>query len=381
MKKSLHVICFDNPFPANYGGAIDVYYRLKELKRNGVSVTLHVYTYGNRQQTTEELLEVADELNFYPRKTGLLSNLSFFPYIVFSRRSDALLQNLLKDKFPILFEGLHSCYLLNNRKLSKREKWVRMHNVEHDYYQYLRKSTSVFWKKAYYFVEATRLRFFEHHLSAANSIFAISTTDKKYFENRFPKNSVDLLPCFTNIKYGDSQVQLQSISPYFLYHGNLEVAENEQAVFYLIDNVLPLIKNNIDLKIAGKNPSKKIIDKVAFNPNLELISNPDDNCLDELIANAKANVLITFQPTGIKLKLLNALYQGGFCVVNNLMLQGTDLDALCIEANTPEGIARAILSLSNKDFTVEDRNQRLKVLSKIYSNSENVKVILKRLNE
>lgn len=379
MKESLHVICFDNPYPANYGGAIDIYYRLKELKRNGVSIILHVFTYGNRQQTSNKLLEVADVLYFYPRKTGLLSNLSLLPYIVYSRRSDALLQNLLKDNFPILFEGLHSCDLLNSKLLSAREKWVRMHNVEHDYYYYLYQTATGFFKKAYFLIESLRLKFFERNLTYAHRIFAISSNDKKHFEQQFPTTNVELLPCFSSADSGISFSSNIESDSFFLYHGNLAVSENQQAALFLIDKVVPLLNGKFCFKIAGNNPSSEIIEKVASNPNLELISNPDDTRLAELIANAKANVLITFQPTGIKLKLLNALYQGGFCVVNNFMLQGTDLDALCIEANTPKAIAMAILSLSDKNFTLEDRNKRLKVLSKIYSNSDNVKVILKLL--
>ena len=379
MKKFLHVICFDNPYPANYGGAIDMYYKLKEMKNADVFIILHVFIYKNKAFSKPELLEIADVVHYYTRKTGLFSNLNTLPYIVYSRRSKGLLNNLLLDNHPILFEGLHSCFLLNSKELSQRIKLVRAHNIEHQYYNFLSVSTHSLWKKLYYKIESIRLKFFESNLSAANTILAISSTDKSYFDTRFKSNAVELLPCFTNTASNILAQSTRNESNYFLYHGNLAVVENEQAVLFLIEKVLPLVTNETIFKIAGNNPTSLLKEKIMNASNVVLIQNPDDKEIHELIANAKANVLITFQPTGIKLKLLNALYQGGFCIVNRDMIQGTDLNQHCIEANSPASIALAIDSLNDKEFSLEAKNERLSLLSKMYSNSENVKLILNHL--
>ena len=57
--KTLHVIAFDVPYPANYGGVIDVFYKLKYLHECGVDITLHCFEYGRGEQT---------ELNKYCKK-------------------------------------------------------------------------------------------------------------------------------------------------------------------------------------------------------------------------------------------------------------------------------------------------------------------------
>ena len=36
--KKLHIVSFDVPFPPNYGGVIDVFYKLIELKKLGVEI-------------------------------------------------------------------------------------------------------------------------------------------------------------------------------------------------------------------------------------------------------------------------------------------------------------------------------------------------------
>ena len=115
----LHVISFQNPYPANYGGVIDVYYKLRALKEAGFYIILHTYIY-NRGRAEAELSEVSDEIYYYKRKNGIRSQISFIPYIVQSRNDNSLLDDLLKDDYPILFEGLHTCFFLNHAKLTNR---------------------------------------------------------------------------------------------------------------------------------------------------------------------------------------------------------------------------------------------------------------------
>ena len=40
---TLHVIALNIPYPPNYGGVIDIYYKLLALHRLGVRLILHCY--------------------------------------------------------------------------------------------------------------------------------------------------------------------------------------------------------------------------------------------------------------------------------------------------------------------------------------------------
>ena len=40
----LHIVSFNVPWPANYGGVMDVFYRLRALSRAGLRIHLHCYT-------------------------------------------------------------------------------------------------------------------------------------------------------------------------------------------------------------------------------------------------------------------------------------------------------------------------------------------------
>lgn len=176
--KRLHIVAFDVPFPANYGGAIDVFYKLKALHQLGIRITLHCFEYGRGEQ--KELLKYVHHVHYYKRKKTVLDALDKTPFIVKSRATKALLNNLLSDKDPILFEGLHCCYFLDHSRLKDRIKIVRTHNVEHDYYAALARASSGM-KKWFHLSEARKLKNYEAVLKNADAILAIKESDCTHF--------------------------------------------------------------------------------------------------------------------------------------------------------------------------------------------------------
>ena len=45
MDKYINIVAFNIPWPANYGGVIDVYYKMLALHRCGVKIFLHCFEY------------------------------------------------------------------------------------------------------------------------------------------------------------------------------------------------------------------------------------------------------------------------------------------------------------------------------------------------
>lgn len=341
----LHIISFDVPSPPDYGGVVDVFYKIKSLFDAGVKIHLHCFQYGRSADAT--LNSFCEEVFYYPRSVMWKGLLSDKPFIVQSRDSKALLVRLKKDDYPILFEGIHCCYFLNNEVLKNRTKIVRMHNNEPQYYMHLGQRESKFFQKLYFFAEYRRLIKYEYVLQSASAILCISALEEQQYKKRFPQTK--LVPAF----HGNVAVTAKvGKGEYVLYHGNLEVNENKAAVKYIINEVIAGL--NIPLMIAGNKPDPELVDLINKSPNITLIANPTNEKLQDLISNAHINFLPAMQSTGIKLKLLNALYQGRFCLVNDQMLAGAHLDATCIIMQSPKDAQQQIVQLMEKDFTTED---------------------------
>ena len=370
--KHLHIVSFSVPYPANYGGVIDVFYKLKALHKVGIKIHLHCFQYDRPEAS--ELNEYCESVNYYPRKTGFKSQLSLKPYIVVSRRSDELLKNLLLDNHPILFEGMHSCFYLIHKALLGRTLIYREVNIEHDYYFNLFKSENNPWRKVFFMLESLKLRLFQKQLKYSTKMLVVSQTDQAYLAKQFPNKKVIYLPCF----HGNSEIRiLPGKGDFVLYHGNLSVGENELAAKYLVKEVFNNL--SVPLKIAGLNPSESLKKLVSGYPNIELISNPHKQKMDSLIKNAQINILITFQATGLKLKLLNALYNGRWMLVNNEMLAGTGLDSLCEIAIDANEIKKKITSFFDKEFDQNRLVARIELLQKRYSDEANAMILIKEI--
>lgn len=367
--KHLHIVAFTIPYPANYGGVIDVFYKLKALQKMKVKIHLHCFRYD--RPPAPELEEYCETVHYYPRKTGFFSQLSLKPYIVESRQSDELLQNLLADRHPILFEGLHSCFFLNHPSLQGRELIYRESNIEHRYYYNLSKSEQNVFRKAFFGVESLKLKVFQKQLRYATKMLVVSLSDRDYLEKHFPGKEIDYLPSFHGNKKINSRLGKGN---YVLYHGNLSVSENAQAAEFLVREVFNNIA--IPLKIAGLNPSEELKNLVGFSKNVELIANPSQPEMEELILKAQVNVLITFQATGLKLKLLNTLYNGRWVLVNKEMLAGTELDELCEIAGNASEMKQKITELFDSEYDISQSFDRAEILHQRFSDETNAKKLV-----
>lgn len=368
--KKVHLVSFTNPYPPDYGGVIDVFYKIKALQAVGVKIILHIFKYDRKP--SPELLNYCESVYYYTRKTGMLSQFSFLPYITKSRELKELLSNLCKDEYPILFEGLHTCFYLDHPSLKNRQKLVRMHNIEHEYYLSLSRATMNIFNSVFFRLESLKLRQFEKVLMHANHILAISQTDSSYLDRKFGKTT--LISAFHS---NEEVSSLVGSGKFILMHGNMKVEENITAVLHCINNIF----NQIDFPvvIAGKDPSVSIKEVISQHPNIVLVENPDDSEMDRLQHEAHIHLCYTFQSSGLKLKLLNSLYKGRHVVANPTMTDGSGLSELTYIGVTDKDIVNKIKDLIAKPFLIEDVLNRKLVLQR-YDNQVNAEKILSILN-
>lgn len=368
-KNKLHIVSLDVPYPADYGGAIDIYYRIKALFEIGFEITLHVFEYGRGKQS--ELDKYANVI-YYERSRSFFYLFSKRPFIVQSRKNNQLLANLLKDDAPILFEGIHTTWYLENENISKRYTLVRMHNIEHEYYHGLKKNSS-FLKKLFFHHEAKKLKRYQEILSKCSAILAIKNSDVDTLKAFNP--NVYILPA----SFPDITGSYTKVERYALFHGNLSVPENIHAAQWIIKTLKSVIDPTFPLIIAGKNPSKKL-QFVCRQNNIKLIANPNDNVLEKLVQEAQIHVLHTSVPSGIKLKLLACVHSSGRILVNDLMVRGTMLEPFCTIANNSKEYKLHYIGLKNDALTKKEFDMRHDFISSNFNNQLNCSLITKLIS-
>ncbi len=364
----IHVIAFDIPSPPDYGGVIDVYYKIKYLHQKGVKVILHCFQY-NSKTSSEELEKYCFKTYYYKRNMSFTQHLCFLPYTVISRTSEPLLKNLTQDNYPILFETLHCAFYIHHPELKHRFKILRLSNIEHHYYYHLFLSEKNILKKIYFLIESIKLYFYEKKaFSKANVLLPVTQNDAQYIHQYYSKASSLLLPSFH--PFNDLSIW-KGKGNYLLYHGNLSIAENYKAAEFLIENIAPAI--SLPIYIAGKNPPEFLYKKSQQYPHIKIVSNPDTNEMKQLIQNAHIVWLYTHQATGLKLKLLYSLFTGRFIICNDKMIAGTSLksNASLFVNNNPSEMINTIQSLQSQEFDDFAFEQR-QALLKEFNNEENI---------
>ncbi len=375
MSHTIHIISLDVPYPANYGAMIDVYHRCKALKEIGVRVILHCFDYGRGKPN--ELYEVAHEVHFYHRSKNPMLMLLPTPFIVRSRMGMTLLQKLSADQHPILFEGIHTCGFVGHPKLQNRWIGVRAHNIEHDYYSGLAQVEPKWHKRWFFNAEAKKLQKFESWcFPFVDAILSVSHADNTYFQENYGKSHY--IPVFNPLSWGTGD---RGKRTHALLHGNLSVIENIKGIEFVLNQVW---QNDwgLQLIIAGKDPSNDFKNLLKNHPaQPQLIENPDDAALNTLIREARINLLPTFQATGLKHKLLNALANGGFCLATPEMVHGTGLETLCTIGADVAAWKTHIETLKNQNVSEETITTRIAKLHDIFDNQENAKRIINLLQK
>ncbi len=363
----LHIIAFAVPYPPTYGGAIDVWNRVKALKREGVKAHLHCFVYGSFGPN-DAIREECEEVNYYPRISWPAILAPGQPYIVSSRKNPLLLSRLARDQAPVLFEGIHTTGFLN--ELKNRKRLLRSHNVEHQYYNELAKNSRRF-QYLFFQREALALERYEsNHARGFDKVFTISSDDTSWYGGQGAASI--FLPVFHGYVNPDIR---EGRGDYLLYQGDLSVDLNQAAVFDLIRS----IPSQFPIIVAGKKGDNTFEEKLTKYSNLSREADVSEGRMKELLKGAQIIIIHSRHGSGMKVKIFPALYQGRHVVASKNSLTDTDLDKALTIYTDPDELNQLIGQLWNKPFTSEDVRERSIILSSMPSDADKAREIIRYL--
>ena len=349
--------------------------RLRMLKKSDIGIHLHYFSY-NERGTPNELNQFCESIHVYQRKSGSKGLSVNTPYIIASRVNSELIRNLQQDNHPLLLEGIHCTGILRHLELGKRKVVVRMHNEESIYYREMATATRSLWKKLFFYNESRLIRKYTHNLPAACTYACISNSDLQLLRDEYHLPHTEFLPAFPTWQQVSGEEGMGNLC---LYHGNLSVPENEKAALWLLQEVFTKVRK--PFVIAGKKPTRRLQKMAHLCQHTCLVADPTETEMNDLVRKAHINILPSFntRSTGIRLKLLHALFEGRHCVVNEQMVRGTGLEAACHTGTTANAFASIIAQLYHQPFTQEEIMLRKKLLCTDYDNEKNTRRLIQWL--
>ncbi len=368
-RPDLHIVAFAVPYPANYGGAIDVWNRVRALHHEGVNIMLHCFVYSSFRPH-DAIKEVAGEVYYYPRINwpALLSPGQ--PYIVSSRKNPILFSRLNKDRAPILFEGIHTTGFLD--ELKGRKLMLRAHNIEHKYYAELARESYRF-HYLFFQREALALERYEcNKASSFDAVFAISTQDEQWYSQKGAKS------VFMPVYHGFDEITIpEGRGEYLLYQGDLSIDMNQKALIELLKNIPQDAKYPI--VVAGRSGERAFEEKLLKYPNFRREIDVSEEKMAELIQDAQVIIIHSRHPSGMKVKIFPALYQGRFIAANENSITHTNLDKALHIYNNVKEVGLLLKRLWPLEFTTSHIAERSAILSQFPSDQEKAREIIRNL--
>ena len=368
-KKELHIVSFENPFPPDFGGVIDVYYKVQALHSLGFTIYLHCY-YEDRSEVSAELKAITEKVYLYKKNKNPLFVFSKYPLPVVCRFDKALIGNIKKHDAPILFEGLHSTMVLRKASFDTK-KYLRLHNIESNFYAGMSRSETNLVKKIVYYFVSKKYLDYQKTIPDFDHTFALSKYE--FDEAKKMTEKCTYVPVFHG---NEVNAELSEFGKYAFYHGDLRLSDNKRAAQFLIEVFKEI--PDYSLIIASSNGRQLIESKAKGLSNVKFVEIENEKHLDELFANAHINAMLSFQESGTKLKVINSLFKSRFCLVNRNMIDDADVLSLCEIAETKQEFIDKINQLKARPYLENEARRR--VLTIVLNDKENARLIEEKIN-
>lgn len=351
------IIALDVPYPDNYGGAKDMWQRLRVLDKHGYALSL-LATYKDERRraafdASPESRLFKQYLLFRSRPWRGLA--SVYPYAVGSRSLTTTQVGEVAARFgqttfgAVEVEGLQALGTFLNLRthLRYRKALVRPFNRESAYQFGLARNEPHRLRRAFLRFDACKFYLFERFgrwKHAIDAVLFISSEEIDHpnfarIKRRVlvrPTCPVEGPPTFVN--------DFARRENLLLYVGNLRLADNRAAVLTAYRELRDLLRQQgWRFAVCGRTDDPGILPELKDDPQITRKFNLTTDELNELYARAKIFVCFSENRAGAKLKLLEAI-QGGLPVIaNDDAVAGSDLASATLVLRSDDVAARGTL--------------------------------------
>ncbi len=341
------------PYPIEKGDKLRLYYHIKSLSQEHQVYLVSLYDRSPNlsdihhvEQFVEEikLIKMTTLSRFYSILKYGMSSMPFQQIYFFQERILAQIESFVQEVKPdhVYCHLPRMAAYLKHVDLPKSIDYMDAFSKG----MALRIKNSVFYKKWFYRIEAKRMKDFEKALFPLfQNSFIISQQDKCAFNFQGSEKFI-VIPNGVDLDF--FQRQRKKIKYDIVFAGNMGYRPNIDAAKYLVNKILPLIKQkglNPTVLIAGARPSRGV---KQLAQNNVIISGWMEDIRD---AYYESRVLVApiYNGIGQQNKILEAMACGTTCItsesVNNAI--GAKHGEEILVGHSPEEYAELIVDLLN----------------------------------
>ncbi|MDC6166636.1 glycosyltransferase [Paucibacter sp. XJ19-41] len=359
----MRILCIANdvPLPANSGGRVDVWRRMKALKSAGHDLTLLCWIDAGRVDPPSaavlaDLATVCSAVKILPitrspgELAGRLLQLWRWPSHVASRwvtsrGSDLAGWAVACAPDAVLLDGLYGgAVALDLARRLAVPLIYRSHNVEHRYMSEQRQREQRGLRRLGLAANCLGLERFEREVIARSQrVMDISQEDAAFWRSQ-GHGQIVWVPTLVDAGFAERLSRAPGHKAHdLLYFGNLNTPNNVEALGWLVQQVLPLLPQaELRIAVAGSRPTEAVRALLASDARITLIENPPD--MAAVVGDARVLVNTMLAGSGVNLKSVEMLFSDAALVSTPVGVKGMPeaaKDCFAVAA-TPQAFALAI---------------------------------------
>lgn len=351
------VVCSDFPYPADHGGRVDTWGRIKVLSELGWNI--HLVVCGKQIPSEEEIkvvFQYVNKVKLCERRSRLVDLLHAFPMQVKSR-SELKHVNIDEDYDYVLLEGDYVYPILKNPLIKQGNVILRVHNDEAIYFSALARSTKNMIHKLYYHMESRKfMRLQKKVLEQVDKYLFISNKEFEDFQRQNPSaKSIFLPPPVRKETFLSNN--FQDKHKHVVFIGSLFMPNNREAIEWYLEYVHPLLLQEKDYKfiVAGNSRKQSLSWMQAYDlRNVVVYDTPES--LDDIYKDGYLFVNPMQNGAGVKLKTIEAIQNGLPVVSTSTGYEGTGLvpNKHIMIADSPETFYQRIKELLHQPARAQE---------------------------
>lgn len=299
--KTIHIWSMDRLETTSYGGILEVRGQIENALKHNLQIIL--YAWSKKEIWNDNPMQIKGvQFHTLPREIFKINLTKRIPYIVSSRASKAASHKSIIQRGMVLINGPHCSGVVQPINAI-----LRLHNPEASYYKSLAIQSKGF-RSIYFMWESFRLRKWEKKLASEwkGEVWALTNSDSDNWNRMAPLSKSKVVGPMKTFEFNISEFEADKKT--LLVPGKFSVIENENAAR------ISLKSQGWELIWAGHGASSSL--KTEGESRVTYIDKPNDKHISRLFSNAHAVLVHADHKLGIKIKLIQALYQARFIIAH-----------------------------------------------------------------
>jgi sugar transferase (PEP-CTERM/EpsH1 system associated) len=231
---------------------------------------------------------------------------------------------------------------------SPTPKVLFTHNVEAAIWRrHYQVAANPLWK-AISWVEWKRMEAAERrYLRLADQVLTVSETDRDAFAPFVEAEKLTVISTGVDVDYFQP-MSVEEDANSLVFTGSMDWLPNEDAIFYFVETILPLIKEqceDVTLQVVGRSPSRKLQALAQQEKSMRLTGWVED--IRPFVASGSICIVPLRIGGGTRLKIFEAMAMSKAVVSTSIGAEGLPVQngENIVLADTPADFARSVVSL------------------------------------